>query len=320
MIHLIRHYLLKSRLLCIACSLAILFFIYMRIWAITFFDAVRFKQVIEFFKDFEKFSAVPFAQLITYTGRVAQAFNEPVIITIIVIWAISRGSDCVAGQLNRGTLEMLLGNPISRRRIYWVQVLVTTTGTCLLASLAWTAMAFSVYTNTVTETIEPPSLEIPGTPFSIPLSLAEPETVEKPMSEFVDINQFWPAITILFAMGFFVAGFAMMVSSWDRYRWRTIGICIAFVVIQQMMRILGMAKPEYNFLLNYTFFNPFDPEGLVHIYVNQPELYWDFWLYRGDEIHRLSGLGCHLVLIGLGLLMYIIGDQVFTRRDLPAPV
>ena len=140
------------------------------------------------------------------------------------------------------------------------------------------------------------------------------------MSEFVDINQFWPAITILFAMGFFVAGFAMMISSLDRYRWRTIGICIAFIVVQQMMWILAMAKPEYNFLLNYTFFNPFDPEGLVHIYVNQPELYWDFCLYRDDEFYRLSGLGCHLILIGLGLLMYIIGDQVFTRRDLPAPV
>ena len=184
---------------------------------------------------------MPFAQLMTYTGRVAQAFNEPVVITIIVIWTISRGSDCVAGQLNRGTLEMLLGNPISRRRIYWVQVLVTTTGTCLLAILAWTAMTLSVYTHTVTETIAPPSLDIPGMPFSIPLSFAEPETIERPMSEFVEINQFWPAITILFAMGFFVAGFAMMISSLDRYRWRTIGICIAFVVIQQMMRILAMS-------------------------------------------------------------------------------
>ena len=57
MIHLVRHYLLKSQILCIACSLAILFFIYIRIWAITFFDAARFRQVIEFFKDFEKFSA-----------------------------------------------------------------------------------------------------------------------------------------------------------------------------------------------------------------------------------------------------------------------
>ena len=81
-----------------------------------------------------------------------------------------------------------------------------------------------------------------------------------------------------------------------------------------------MAKPEYDFLLNYTFFNPFDPEGLVNIYVNQPEQYWDLWLTRDAEIQRLSGLGCHLVLIGLGLLMYIIGDQVFTRRDLPARI
>lgn len=320
MLSLARHFFLKSRLVGLSCAVAMFLFVYLRIWAITFFDARRFKQVIELFKDFEKFSPVPFDQLVTYTGRVAKSFNEPVIVFCIIIWAISRGSDTVAGQLNRGTMEILLGNPISRRRIYWVQVMVTTLGTACLASIAWTAMTLCVYTNTVTETIEPPELTIPGTSLTIPLSLSDPVEVEKPMSDLVDVHLFFPACTILFAMGVFVAGFTTMISSFDRYRWRTIGITIGFVVIQQTMRILAASKPEFEFLSNFTFYSLFDPEGLVSIYVHQYEQFWNFWLVHDDQIQRLSGLGCHVVLLGLAIVMYVIGDQAFTRRDLPAPL
>ena len=313
-------YILQGRTVFLSCALAIFAFMLLRVWSITLLGSEEFREIIKHFKDFEKFSPVPFSQLITYTGRVARTFNEPIVLFVVLIWTISRGSDTVAGQLNRGTMEMLLGNPVSRRCVYWSQFLVTTVGTLALASLAWLGMVVSVHLNTVQEVIKPPTLEIPFVPLEIPLSPAEPTIVEKPMSDFVDVMDFLPALTIIFAMGVFVAGFSSMISSFDRYRWRAVGIAVGFVILQQTMRILAISKPEFNYLLNFTFFNPFDPEGLVNVFNEDYEQYWQFWQYGMQGTIRLSGLGCHGILLGFGLLCYLIGSWRFSRRDLPAPI
>ena len=140
-------YILQGRTVFLSCALAIFAFMLLRVWSITLLGSEEFREIIKHFKDFEKFSPVPFSQLITYTGRVARTFNEPIVLFVVLIWTISRGSDTVAGQLNRGTMEMLLGNPVSRRCVYWSQFLVTTVGTLALASLAWLAWS-SAFTST----------------------------------------------------------------------------------------------------------------------------------------------------------------------------
>ncbi|MBH57294.1 MAG: ABC transporter permease subunit [Planctomycetaceae bacterium] len=317
---LIYRYTLQARTVFLTCGLAMFGFMVLRVWSITLLGSEEFREIIKHFKDFEKFSPVPFSSLITYTGRVARTFNEPIVLFVILTWTISRGTDTVAGQINRGTMEMLLGNPVSRVRLYWSQFLVTTVGTFLLATLAWLGMVVSVHSNTVEEVIKPPSISIPYMPLEIPLSTAEPTILHKPMSDYVNVWHFIPALTVIFAMGIFVGGFATMISSIDRYRWRAVGISVGFVIFQQTLRILAISKPEYNYLLNFTFFNPFDPEGLVNVLTEDPEQFWQFWQYGLEGSLRLSALGCHSILMGFGILCYLIGSLVFCKRDLPAPI
>ena len=44
-----------------------------------------------------------------------------------------------------------------------------------------------------------------------------------------------------FALGLFLAGLTTLVSSWDRYRWRTIGIVVTFYIAFTIVKIAGMA-------------------------------------------------------------------------------
>ena len=46
------------------------------------------------------------------------------------MFAIARGSDVVSGELGRGTLEMLLAQPVSRLQVLYTQAAVTLV--CLL--------------------------------------------------------------------------------------------------------------------------------------------------------------------------------------------
>ena len=45
-----------------------------------------------------------------------------------------------------------------------------------------------------------------------------------PMSDLMDPSVLAHASVNLFALGVMLAGFTTVMSSWDRYRWRTIGI------------------------------------------------------------------------------------------------
>ena len=43
-------------------------------------------------------------------------YEEPMIYMIMTIWCVARSSDVVSGELGRGTMEILLSQPVSRRQ------------------------------------------------------------------------------------------------------------------------------------------------------------------------------------------------------------
>ena len=43
---------------------------------------------------------------------------DPVVVLTATVWGVTRGSDAVSGQLERGTLEMILAQPVRRRALY----------------------------------------------------------------------------------------------------------------------------------------------------------------------------------------------------------
>jgi ABC-2 type transport system permease protein len=60
-------------------------------------------------------------------------WNHPFIVLIVATWAISRGSAAVAGELERGTLDLVLSRPISRSSYLGGQVTVAMIGLAVLA-------------------------------------------------------------------------------------------------------------------------------------------------------------------------------------------
>ena len=55
-------------------------------------------------EDWQKLSGVPLAEVATHAGRVALAFVDPVVILGATVWGVTRGSDAVAGPLERCTM------------------------------------------------------------------------------------------------------------------------------------------------------------------------------------------------------------------------
>jgi ABC-2 type transport system permease protein len=115
-------------------------------------------------------------------------WNHPFILLTVAIWAISKGSSAVAGEVERGTLDVTLSRPLSRTSYLAAHVLVGVLGLMTLAA----ALIAGNRIGTQYNPIEGP----PGV-----LVLAK------------------PALNYV-ALGLAMYGYTLMLSSIDLVRWR----------------------------------------------------------------------------------------------------
>jgi len=182
-------------------------------------------------KDWQRLSGVPFTEVATHAGRVALAFVDPVVVLAATVWGITRGSDAVSGQLERGTMEMVLAAPVRRVAVFVTQALATTVAAALLCAVlfvaVWTAIVFG------------------------------------PWAGKVDPLRFLPAVANVFGLMVCVAGISAGVSAADSYRWRTVGILCGFYVFSILAKLVGRLSSPLWWVGYVSFLNAYEPQRLV---------------------------------------------------------
>lgn len=316
-----KKYFLESWPLLVAMMLAVFLFCWFRVWIVGELDSGQFRQIIDLLpKDWRKFSPVDFEWLVSYLGRTSLCLDEPLLILIVIGWGIVRGSDVVAGELNRGSMEMLLSQPISRRQVYSTHAVCTVVGLVGLTLTAWLAMSLGIWTTSVDETTYP-TIWVPFLEAGVPLRFLQPKVETIAMITEVNPISFLPGVVQLFGLGFFFAGLTSMLSAMDRYRWRTLGLVAAFYFINAGLKLLGLSSEKWNWVANLSIFGFFSPAGAIE----RASKDWNsiFYLFSTNAEGAIKGSGtladC-LIMFGLGTMFYLIGLRIFDRRDLPAPV
>lgn len=210
-------------------------------------------------EDWQRLSGVPLADVATPAGRVALAFVDPVVVLAATVWGITRGSDAVSGQLERGTMEMVLSAPVRRGAVFLSQALATTAGAALLSGVllaaVWSAVALGPWSGTVTPA------------------------------------RFVPAVANVFGLMVCMAGLAAAVSAADSHRWRTVGILCGFYVFSILAKLVGRLSTRYGWVGYLSVLNAYEPQRLVS---GTPES-WSL-LARYDGV--LLGVGLVAYLAG----------------------
>lgn len=316
-----KKYFTESILLLVACAAALFAFSWFRVWIVGELDTARFKQIVDMLpEDWRKFSSVDFDWLVSYLGRTSLTLDEPMLLMVISIWAIVRGSDVVSGELSRGTMEMVLAQPVSRARVYFQHMFLTVGITLGLCLLVWAGMSFGVMTTSVEESTYP-EFRVPLTGYKIPITFLGPQTEVVTMVSRVSPLQFFPGIVNLFSFAFFVACLSAFCSAWDRYRWRTLGIVIGFYLLNAMIELLAMSSETYGWLEYINFFGFYEPAPAIQLAEVDPAAIFN--LVVVDEKGNWVGAGPltqNLVLLGLGFTLLLWGGRRFKQRDLPAPL
>ncbi len=182
-------------------------------------------------EDWQKLSGVPFSEVATYAGRVALAFVDPVVVLAATVWGITRGSDAVSGQLERGTMEMLLAAPVRRTAVFLTQALATTAAAAVLCGVlllaVWSAVSLG------------------------------------PWAGKVEPWRFVPAVANVFGLMVCMAGIAACVSAADSHRWRSVGIMCGFYVAAILAKLVGRLSGSLGWVGYLSVLNAYEPQQLV---------------------------------------------------------
>jgi ABC-2 type transport system permease protein len=180
---------------------------------------------------FERLAGVPFSAMATETGRLSVAYAHPVTVFVATAWCIARGSDCVSGEIGRGTMELLLAQPVRRTAIVAVHAAVTSVGAALIAAAAWSGMWLGIRLTRLAGVVDP--------------------------------ARFVPSAINLFGFMFFLAAFSALVSACGRDRRRTIGLLAGFYLVQLLIKIVARAAKGFEWLDYGTFLSMFEPQLLA---------------------------------------------------------
>jgi ABC-2 type transport system permease protein len=190
------------------------------------------------FKDILDSGALPaqFAQfgggdIFTLSGSVAIGFIHPIAVGLNLVFAVGFTTAAIAGERQRGTLEVLLSRPISRRILYGTLAI---SGALLVGIVTFGSILGSLIGSTLTGRV------------------AELGAGNLPLLWLNGSLLYWA-----------IGSIALLASaSFDRLS-QALGLSLAFVVVSYFLDVLGSLWPDAKGLQPYSVFHYLEPKAIL---------------------------------------------------------
>ncbi len=219
-------------------------------------------------------------------------FVHPLTQAIVCIWAVGRASSAITGEIDRGTMELLLAQPISRTRLILAHLCVDLIVIPFLCLSMWAGNWLGIWTFGRIERGALPSL----------------------MEFRVDPLVLLPALSNVALLFFAVSGYTMWLSSRGRFRGRVLGLAVFVTLVQFLVNVLGQLWDKIE---------PFRPFTVFYYYQPQDILMKQHWTVDVGACWHLSRpwpVNVLVVLAAVGAAGYGLAWWTFRERDLPAPL
>jgi ABC-2 type transport system permease protein len=232
-------------------------------------------------------------------------YVHPLMQTLFCIWAIGRAAGAIAGEIDRGTMELLLAQPLPRYRVVLAHLCVDGLTIPMLCLSLWAGTSFGSWLVGPIK-VDPADLkELP-----VPLQAEpSPETLE------ISPAAFGPSLWNVGALIFAVAGYTMWLSARGRFRWRVMGAAVLITLLQFLINVVGQVWEAVAWLRPFTVFYYYQPQQILLAHRWSVEL---GTVWNGGQ--PLLAVNVLAVLFGVGAVGYGMALWTFCRRDLPAPL
>lgn len=242
-------------------------------------------------------------------------YVHPTIIILFCVWAIGRAAGAIAGEIDRGTMELLLAQPLARWRVLLAHFIVDLITIPILCLALWAGNALGAWAVTPIQVEEPRlnPLKLKG---GLVLPMPKLKVDEEKLAQKLRIEplRFWAAQVLVGGLIFAVGGLTMWLSSAGRFRWRVLGVAVLAALVQFLLNVLGQLWEPAAWLRPLTVFYYYQPQQVVLAGD------WCVKLAEWNGGAALIRVPMPLVLYGVGVIGYLLALRTFARRDLPAPL
>lgn len=230
-------------------------------------------------------------------------YVHPLVQAIFCIWAVGRAAGAIAGEIDRGTMELLLAQPLARTKVILAHLCIDLITIPFLCLSLWGGTWLGT---SLVGPIQAQTSELNKLPFAVEI---DPSALQ------VHPAAFGPALVNVAALIFAVTGYTMWISASGRFRGRVLAIAVFVTLLQFLINVVGQLWDTLAVLRPFTVFYYYQPQqiALSGKWTVDPGMVWN-----GE--HPLIGLNMIVVLVAVGLIGYGMALWTFKRRDLPAPL
>jgi ABC-2 type transport system permease protein len=220
------------------------------------------------------------------------SYVHPLTQAILCIWAIGRAAGAIAGEIDRGTMELLLAQPLARWRLVLAHLLVD--------GLTILVLCLSMWAGNWLGAVSFGHIEWGASPKATELR--------------VDPRVFVPGLVSVATLLFAVSGYTLTLSSRGRFRMKVLGLAVLITLLQFLINLIAQLWDTIAFLRPFTVFYYFQPQQVILGGGWSVNLAHDWSLAHPLEVNGVA------VLALVGVLGYVLAAWTFCRRDLPAPL
>jgi ABC-2 type transport system permease protein len=219
-------------------------------------------------------------------------YVHPLTQTILCIWAVGRAAGAIAGELDKGTMELLLAQPVARYRVVLAHLGVDLITIPLLCLSLWAGnwLGISLFGR----------IEWGASPHLDKLH--------------IDPRALLPALGNVAALVFAVSGYTMWLSAAGRFRGRVLGAAVLLTLLQFIVNVVGQLWDAVAPLRPFTVFYYYQAQQVIL------SRHWSVDVGQAWNLGHPLLVNVVAVLGGVGMVGYFMALWTFCRRDLPAPL
>jgi ABC-2 type transport system permease protein len=165
------------------------------------------------------------------------SYVHPLTQIILCVWAIGRASGAIAGEVDRGTMELLLAQPLARPRVLLAHLLVELLAIPLLCLSMWSGTCLG----------------------TLWVGLWNPGDTNSAINPLA----FCPALLNVATLLFAVSGYTMWLSAAGRFRGRVLGLAVLLTLLQFLVNVVGQLWDAIEALRPFTVFYYYQPQQII---------------------------------------------------------
>jgi ABC-2 type transport system permease protein len=164
------------------------------------------------------------------------SYVHPLTQIILCVWAIGRAAGAIAGEIDRGTMELLLAQPVSRARVILGHLVVDLVAIPILCLSIWGGTWLG----------------------ALLVGLWEPGGDNR-----VHPLVFGPALFNVATLVFAISGYTIWLSARGRFRGRVLGLAVLITLLQFLVNVIGQLWDVMEPLRPLTVFYYYQPQQII---------------------------------------------------------